>query len=319
MSTKTNYEMPRRRLGRTGEDVSLIGLGGWHIGFNKMDEELSIRIIRSSIDNGINFMDNCWDYNEGASEIRMGKALRDGYRERAFVMTKIDGRTKQEAAKQLDESLKRLQMDHIDLVQHHEILRYEDPHRIFDENGANAALLEARDAGKISYIGFTGHKDPRIHLYMLEVAAQNAFTFDTVQMPLNVMDAHYRSFEKLVLPELVKQDIGVLAMKTLANGTILESNTVNAIECLQYAMNLPTSVVITGCESMEDLEQALTAARTFQPMSEEHVTNLLSKTAKAASRGEFELFKTTSVYDGTATHPEWLGEEPPEVQRVMQS
>jgi len=317
MSTKS--EMPMRRLGRTGVEVSLIGLGGWHLGFKSMDEQLTIRIIRSAVDNGINFMDNCWDYNEGASEIRMGKALRDGYRERAFLMTKIDGRTKKDAAKQLDESLRRLQTDHIDLVQHHEILRYEDPHRIFDEQGANAALVEARDAGKISFIGFTGHKDPRIHLYMLEVAGEYGFTFDSVQMPLNVMDAHYRSFEKMVLPELVKQDIGVLAMKTLANGAILESKTVNAIECLQYAMNLPTSVVITGCESMENLEQALTAARTFEPMTEDQVKTLLSRTAQAASRGEYELFKTTSVYDGTATHPEWLGEEPPEVQRVMQA
>jgi len=319
MSTQLNTEMPKRRLGRTGVEVSLIGLGGWHLGFNYIDEQLSVRIIRSAIDSGINFMDNCWDYNDGASEIRMGKALCDGYRERAFLMTKIDGRTKQDAAKQLDESLKRLETDHIDLVQHHEILRFEDPHRIFDENGANAALLEARDAGKIRYIGFTGHKDPRIHLYMLEVAREYGFTFDTVQMPLNVMDAHYRSFEKMVLPELVKQDIGVLAMKTMANGLILESNTVSATECLQYAMNLPTSVVITGCESMADLEQALTAARTFQPMSEDQVKTLLDKTAQAASRGEYELFKTTSIYDGTATHPEWLGEEPPEVKRVIQT
>ena len=311
--------MPKRRLGRTGVEVSLIGLGGWHLGFKSISDEEAIRIIRTAIDNGINFMDNCWDYNDGASEIRMGKALCDGYRERAFLMTKIDGRTKQDAAKQLDESLKRLETDHIDLVQHHEILRFEDPHRIFDEQGANAALLEARDAGKIRYIGFTGHKDPRIHLYMLEVAREYGFTFDTVQMPLNVMDAHYRSFEKMVLPELVKQDIGVLAMKTMANGLILESNTVSATECLQYAMNLPTSVVITGCESMADLEQALTAARTFQTMSEDQVKTLLDKTAQAASRGEYELFKTTSIYDGTATHPEWLGEEPPEVKRVIQT
>ena len=320
MSTEINSksEMPTRRLGRTGVEVSLIGLGGWHLGFKYIDEQLSIRIIRTAIDNGINFMDNCWDYNEGASELRMGKALRDGYRERAFLMTKIDGRTKQDAARQLDESLKRLQTDHIELVQHHEILRYEDPHRIFDDNGANAALLEARDVGKISFIGFTGHKDPRIHLYMLEVASEYGFTFDTVQMPLNVMDAHYRSFEKMVLPELVKHDVGVLAMKPLANGMILKSNTVSATECLQYAMNLPTSTVITGCESMEDLEQALNAARKFQPMSEEQVTDVLSKTKQAASRGEYELFKTTSIYDGTATHPEWLGEEPPEVQRAMQ-
>ena len=311
--------MPTRTLGRTGVEVSLVGLGGWHLGFDYIDEELSIRIIRTAIDNGINFMDNCWDYNDGASELRMGKALRDGYRERAFLMTKIDGRTKEAATKQLDESLKRLQTDHIDLVQHHEILRYEDPHRIFDDQGANAALIEARDAGKIRFIGFTGHKDPRIHLYMLEVARENGFDFDTVQMPLNVMDAHYRSFEKLVLPELVKQNIGVLAMKTLANGTILESKTVTAIECLHYAMNLPSSVVITGCESMEDLEQALTAARTFKPLTDDEAKNLLSKTAKSASRGEYELFKTTSVYDGTAEHPEWLGEEPPDVKRVIQT
>src|SRR6185503_17402147 len=245
--------------------------GGWHLGFKFIDEELSVRIIRTAIDSGINFMDNCWDYNEGASEERMGKALKDGYRERVFLMTKIDGRTKKDAAKQLDESLKRMQTDHIDLVQHHEILRFEDPHRIFADEGANAALLEARAAGKISFIGFTGHKDPRIHLHMLEVARENGFQFDTVQMPLNVMDAHYRSFEKLVLPELVKDNIGVLAMKTLGNRMILESKTATAIECLQYAMNLPVSVVITGCESMEDLEQAIEAARTFKPMSDEQV------------------------------------------------
>jgi len=317
--TNSNSQTPTRTLGQTGVEVSLIGLGGWHLGFKHIDEDLVLRIIRTAIDNGINFMDNCWDYNEGASEIRMGKALRDGYRERVFLMTKIDGRTKEAATKQLDESLRRMQVDHIDLVQHHEILRFEDPHRIFDEQGANAALLEARDAGKLRFIGFTGHKDPRIHLYMLEVAKENGFQFDTVQMPLNVMDAHYRSFEKLVLPELVQQKIGVLGMKPLANGTILESKTVAAIECLQYPMNLPTSVVITGCESMEDLEQALTAARTFKPMSDEQVTALLAKTKKAALHGEFELFKTTSVYDGTASHPEWLGEEPPEVQRVIQA
>jgi aryl-alcohol dehydrogenase-like predicted oxidoreductase len=317
--TTQNSEMPMRALGRTGVQVSLVGLGGWHLGFDYIDDELSTRIVRTAIDNGINFMDNCWDYNDGKSETRMGKALRDGYRERAFLMTKIDGRTKEEAAKQLDESLKRMQVDMIDLVQHHEILRFEDPHRIFDENGANAALIEARDAGKLRFIGFTGHKDPRIHLYMLEVAKQFGFEFDTVQMPLNVMDAHYRSFEKLVLPELVQQNIGVLAMKTLANGTILESKTASAIECLQYAMNLPVSVVITGCESMENLEQALTAARTFKPLGDAEVSALLARTAKAASRGEYELFKTTSIYDGTATHPEWLGEEPPNVQRVMQT
>jgi aryl-alcohol dehydrogenase-like predicted oxidoreductase len=309
--------MPSRVLGRTGERVSAIGLGGWHLALKQVDEAVSIRIVRTAIDRGITFMDNSWDYNEGRSELRLGKALRDGYREKVFVMTKIDGRSKREAARQLDESLRRLQTDRIDLVQHHEILRYEDPHRIFDEEGANAALVEARQAGKLRYIGFTGHKDPHIHLYMLEVARENGFEFDTVQMPLNVMDAHYRSFGKLVLPELVKRQIGVLGMKPIANGLILKSKTVTAIECLHYALNLPTSVVITGCDSMKILEQALEAARTFRPMSDAEVRALLAKTAKAASSGEFELFKTTSIFDSTTYHPDWLGEEPERVQRVM--
>ena len=258
-------------------------------------------------------MDNSWDYNDGASEIRMGKALRDGYREKVYLMTKIDGRSKKEAVKQLDESLQRLQTDRIDLVQHHEVLRYEDPHRMFDDDGANAALIEAQKAGKIRHIGFTGHKDPHIHLYTLEVAEDHGFHFDTVQMPLNVMDAHYRSFEKVVLPKLVEQNIGVLGMKSMANGIILKSNTVTAIECLHYALNLPTSVVITGMESMRDLEQAFEAVRTFRPLSQEQVNRLLAKTRDASTRGKFEPFKTTAAVDATATHPEWLGEEPPHV------
>src|SRR5438045_1578787 len=208
-----NPEMLYRMLGNTGEKVSAIGLGGWHLGLKHVDEQLSRRIVRTAIDRGITFMDNSWDYNDGASEVRMGQALRDGYRDKVFLMTKIDGRSKAEAARQLDESLRRLQTDRIDLVQHHEVIRFEDPHRIFDPEGANAALVEAKAAGKIRYIGFTGHKDPRIHLHMLEVAREHDFSFATVQMPLNVMDAHYRSFEKMVLPELVKHKIGVLGMK----------------------------------------------------------------------------------------------------------
>ena len=312
-----HQDMPYRVLGRTGERVSAIGLGGWHLSLPQVDEQLSFRIVRRAIDSGINFMDNSWDYGDGASQLRMGNALRDGYRDRVFLMSKIDGRSKREAARQLDESLRRLQTDHIDLVQHHEVLRYEDPHRIFDEEGANAALVEARRAGKLRYIGFTGHKDPHIHLYMLEVAREHEFTFDTVQMPLNVMDAHYRSFEKLVLPELVRQKVGVLGMKPLANGLILRSHTVTPVECLHYALNLPTSVVITGCDSMEILEQALDAARTFRPMSEAEVDTLLAKTVEAAAHGAFELFKTTSIFDATASHPAFLGEEPERVRAVM--
>jgi aryl-alcohol dehydrogenase-like predicted oxidoreductase len=306
-----------RTLGSTGERVSAIGVGGWHLGLSHVDEELAIRIVRSAIDRGINFLDNCWDYNEGASETRMGKALRDGYRAKAFVMTKIDGRTKQEATKQLDESLARLQVDCIDLVQHHEIIRFEDPHRIFAKDGANAALVEARQAGKLRYIGFTGHKDPRVHLYMLEVAAEEGFKFDTVQMPLNLMDAHYRSFSKEVVPELVKQNIGILGMKSMANGILLKSNTVTPVECLHYSLNLPTSVVITGIDSLEILDQAFTAVRTFHPFSDDELDALLAKTSAAAVNGRFEPFKTTSIFDGTAQHPEWLGEEPPEVQQLI--
>src|SRR4051812_46593323 len=197
--------MTYRVLGHTGEKVSAIGVGGWHLALKHVSEALAIRIVRAAIDGGINFLDNCWDYNGGTSELRMGKALRDGYRDKAFLMTKIDGRSKKEATRQLHESLRRLQTDRIDLVQHHEVIRFDDPHRIFDPEGANAALIEARAAGKVRYIGFTGHKDPRIHLHMLEVAKEHDFSLDTVQMPLNVMDAHYRSFEKLVLPKLVKQ------------------------------------------------------------------------------------------------------------------
>jgi predicted aldo/keto reductase-like oxidoreductase len=247
----------------------------------------------------------------------MGDALRGGYRDKVFLMTKIDGRSKREATRQLDESLRRLQTDRIDLVQHHEVIRFEDPHRIFDDEGANAALIEARAAGKIRYIGFTGHKDPRIHLHMLEVAKEHDFSFDTVQMPLNVMDAHYRSFEQLVLPELVKQGIGVLGMKSMANGIILKSQTVTPVECLHYALNLPTSVVITGCDSLEILNQGFDAVESFRPMNAAEVEALLARTKEAASQGEFELFKTSSIFDSTATHPAWLGDESDHVREMM--
>jgi len=313
----TRQGIPYRVLGETGEPVSVIGLGGWHLGLPQLDEQQSIRIIRSAIDHGLNFMDNSWDYNDGISEKRMGKALKDGYREKVFLMTKIDGRSREQATRQLEQSLRRLQTDRVDLVQHHEVIRYEDPHRIFDPEGANAALLEAQKAGKLRYIGFTGHKDPRIHLHMLKVAAEHGFKFHTVQMPLNVMDAHFRSFERLVLPELVRQRTGVLAMKSMANGIILKSNTITAVECLRYALSLPVSVVITGIDSMEILDQALEVARTFRPLTEDQIEALLKKTEKAAFHGEFEPFKTTSIFDATAQNPHWLGEEPERFRKLM--
>jgi predicted aldo/keto reductase-like oxidoreductase len=305
-AAESKNDIPYRTLGRTGEKVSAIGLGGYHIGIPR-DEQEGIRIIRSAIDRGINFMDNCWDYHDGGSEVRMGKALRDGYRDKVFLMTKIDGRTKELAAKQIDQCLQRLQTDRIDLMQFHEIIRMGDPDRIFAPGAAIEAVQEAKKAGKIRFIGFTGHKDPSIHLRMLEVAAGHKFRFDTVQMPLNVMDAHFRSFAKKVVPVLVKDEIGVLGMKPFGSGAILRSNTVNATECLHYAMTLPTSTVITGCDSMRILDQAIDAARTFKPMTQEQIGALLARTAEVAASGQYERFKTSTAFDGTSHNPEWMG------------
>jgi aryl-alcohol dehydrogenase-like predicted oxidoreductase len=300
-------DMIYRKLGRTGESVSLVGLGGFHIG-SVDDEAEAIKIIRTAIDRGITFMDNCWDYHDGKSEIVMGKALRDGgYRDKVFLMTKTDGRDKKTCAKQLDECLQRLGTDRIDLVQHHEIIRFEDPEKIYRDGGANEALLDAQKAGKIRFIGFTGHKDPKMHLNMLETARKHGHRPDTVQMPLNILDAHYKSFEKLVLPELVKDEIGVLAMKTLGSGYVLKTNKASAIECLHYAMNLPTSVVITGIDSMKILDQAIEAVKTFKPLTADQITALLERTKDVAADGKFEPFKTTKMFDGTANNPHWLG------------
>ena len=299
-------EMPYRKLGRSGERVSLLGLGGFHIGVPR-DEKEGIRIIHAAIDHGINFMDNCWDYHAGDSEVRMGKALQGGYRQKVFLMTKIDGQVKPAAEKQLEDSLRRLQVETIDQLQFHEVVRTTDPDRIFGPNGAIESLIKARKEGKIRYIGFTGHQDPAIHVKMLNTGFKNGFTFDAVQFPLNPMDPHYRSFEKNVVPILVEHGIGVLGMKPLGGGNLLRSGVVTPIECLHYAMNLPTSVVINGCDSMERLEQGLTAARTFRPMSEMEVAALLAKTADAAQDGKFEPFKSTRGYNATDRHPEWLG------------
>ncbi|NOJ94601.1 aldo/keto reductase [Corallococcus coralloides] len=298
--------VPRRKLGRTGQEVSCIGLGGFHIGKQEEESE-SIALIRGALDQGINFLDNCWDYNDGKSEERMGKALRDGYRAKAFLMTKIDGRDKKTAAKQIDESLQRLQTDHLDLLQLHEVIRDNDPDRAFAEGGAIEAMKDAQKAGKARFLGFTGHKSPDIHLKMLETAKKHGFRFDTVQLPLNVMDAHFNSFEKRVLPVLVKEGIGVLAMKSMGDPFILDSKTVTAPECLRYNLSLPVSVVITGIDSQERLRQALTAARTFKPLNEKEVQALLARTKDAAQDGAYEKYKTSHHFDGTVQNPQWLG------------
>lgn len=311
-------DMLYRPFGRSGEMISAIGLGGFHIGKKSLSDAESVRLIHRAMDSGITFLDNCWDYNEGRSELRMGAALAEpGYRARAFVMSKIDGRNKEEAARQIDTSLLRMRLDHLDLMQHHEILRYDDPDRIFGEDGAMEALVEAQKAGKIRYIGFTGHKDPRIHLQMLDVAAERGFRFDAVQMPLNVMDAHFRSFAHLVLPYLVDQGIAVLGMKTFGDGVILRSGVpIRPVEFLHFSLNLPTSVVITGIDSEAILDQALEAARTFAPMDKAAVVDLLERSRPYATQGRFELFKTTSTFDGTARQAEWLGDEPDHVKSL---
>ncbi|HEY1535689.1 MAG TPA: aldo/keto reductase [Polyangiaceae bacterium] len=311
-------DMLYRMLGHTGERVSLIGLGGAHLSRKPMTEEGATKLIHAALERGINFLDNSWDYGHGNSEKWMGNALaQGGYRKKAFLMTKIDGRTKESAKTQLEESLTRLKTDRIDLVQFHEILRYDDPDRIFTEDGAIDALVEAKKAGKVRYVGFTGHKDPRIHLYMLDVAKARGFVFDTVQMPLNVMDAHYRSFSHLVVPELVKQNIAVLAMKTMGDGVFLKSGApVTPIECLHYAMNLPTSVVITGIDSEKILEQAFDAVRTFKPMTGEQVATLLAKTKPYAVEGKYEFFKTSSHFDTTAKHADFMGDDSPLVLKL---
>ena len=284
----------------------MLGLGGSHIGDSKLSDAEAIQLMHEAIEGGITFFDNCWDYNHGASEERMGKALKDGHRQRVFLMTKLDGRTAQAATAQLEQSLKRLQTDMIDLVQVHEVIRMTDPARAFAADGVIGALQAAKKAGKLRHIGFTGHKDPAIHLAMLETARHAGFTFDTVQMPLNVMDAHYKSFEKNVLPVLTARGIGVLGMKSMGSGDILKSGLVQAEECLRYALSLPTSVVITGIDSKEVLTQALRVARTFKPLSADERTSLLARTAPAAQDGKHELFKTAQKYDGTEKNPKWL-------------
>lgn len=301
--------MPTRLLGRTGVSVSLMGLGGFHLSLPE-SEQTAVRIVRMAIDHGVSFMDNCWDYANGESQRRMGRALRDGYRDKVFLMTKIDGRTRKAAEQQIDQCLRDLQTDTIDLLQIHEVIRMTDPERVFAQDGAMEALLAARKAGKIRFIGFTGHKSADIHLAMLKAASANGFTFDTVQMPLNVMDGHEDGFEKKVLPVLVERDIGVLGMKPFGSGLFLtsrpfKSRSVAPADCLHYAMSLPTSVVITGCDTVGVLKQGIDAAYRWKPRDEAWRRKLLAQTASAADDG-LEKYKDTVMFDGTTQHPWWL-------------
>lgn len=303
-------DMIYRPLGTTGEMVSFVGMGGFHLGKTSTEAEC-IKLIHAAIDGGITFMDNSWDYNLGTSELRAGKAYKENNsRDKVFQMTKIDGRTKKSAMRQIEESMARLGTDHLDLVQHHEIIRMEDPDSIFKEDGAMEAFTDAKKQGKLRFIGFTGHKDPLIHLRMLQVAKEHDFHFDTVQMPINVMDAHFRSFSAQVLPVLIREKIAPLAMKTFGDHFVLDAakeQGVDPIDMLHFSMSLPVSVVVTGIDKPEILDQALKAAKTYKPMDQEQVAALLGKTKIAANKGVSELYKTTWQFDSTAQNPDWLG------------
>ena len=300
--------MPVRTLGRTGEKVSLLGLGGAHIG--RQADADAVALVRSAIDQGITFIDNAWDANGGKSETLIGRALRGGYRKRVFLMTRLDGRDAETAAGQLDDSLKRLGTDHVDLLQFNEVIRDSDPDRIFADDGAAGAVLAAKKAGKTRFIGFSGHKRPSIHLQMLDAARAYGLTFDAVQLPLNVMDGHFDNFEQQVLPRLVKEGAGVIAMKALGDHAIVDTGLVTPLECWRYVMNLPTSVLVAGIDSPVVLESALQAARQFRPLDAGALSVIRAKTVDAARYGEQELYKTTTKFDGTVRHPEWLGPSP---------
>ncbi len=305
-------DMKYRILGRTGARVSIVGLGGFHLAKpGGPSAEEAVRIVHAAVDGGINFCDNCWDYNGGESEIRLGRALRGGWRERVFLMTKIDGRTAASATAQLETSLRRLQTDHLDLLQFHEIIRMNDPDLVFAPSsssggGALETVLRARQQGKLRFIGFTGHKSPAIHRMMFEVAAAHDFHFDTVQMPVNIMDAHFDSFQKVIFPIAQQRQTAVLAMKTFGDPFILQAQIASPTEMLHYSMSQPVAVVITGIDRPAILHQALQAARSWRPMTAEQQWALLARSAQAAAAGDTERYKTSTHFDGTVQHPEYL-------------
>ena len=301
-------DIPKRRLGRTDQQVSIIGMGGFHIGHPDTPDADAIELIHSAIDRGITFLDNCWDYNSGLSEIRMGRALcTDGYRDRVFLMTKLDGRTKASFDEQLEQSLARLLTDRIDLVQFHEVIRPDDADRIFAEGGAIEAALAAQKAGKVRFIGFTGHKTPTYHLHTIETARKYGFTFDTVQTPVNVFDAHYDSFAERVIPVARELDMGILAMKTFGDRNLLEAGVVDPIDMLHYGLDQPVSVVITGIDKPDILDQAVKAATTYEPLSDAKRAAILAASAPLARDGKLERYKTSRFFDGTVQNPQWLG------------
>lgn len=287
--------MPYRAFGKTGEAVSILGVGGYHIGIQPT-VRLSVTIIRSAIDAGINFLDNAWEYNKGASEERMGHALADGYRQKVFLMTKVCGRDATTAMKHLEDSLRRLKTDVIDLWQFHECNYDNDPAWIFAADGAVHAAIKARAQGKIRFIGFTGHKSPHIHREML---AQD-FEWDALQCPLNVMDTHYRSFARTLLPITTERAIGVVGMKSLGgDGGIPRNGGVSVEECLRYAFSLRIPVCLSGMDTLERLEENVAIAKRFTPLGVEERAELLGRVHAVAGDGRLERFKSTQAFDST--------------------
>ncbi|HYH85208.1 MAG TPA: aldo/keto reductase [Pyrinomonadaceae bacterium] len=295
MTTKPSGEIPRRRLGRTGVEVSALALGGYHIALVKTERE-AIRIVQEAIDAGLSFMDNAWEYHDGLSEELMGKAIKDR-REQVFLMTKVcsHGRDKKTAMRQLEQSLRRLKTDYLDLWQIHEVVYDNDPELHFAPGGAIEALEQAKRDGKVRFLGFTGHKDPSIHLKMLS----RDFPFDACQMPLNVFDATFRSFEQLVLPELLKRGIAPLGMKSMCGeGTPVKKRVVKPEEALRYAMSLPVASTVSGIDSLRVLRQNLKIATGFVPYGENEMQALRRRFAEVAADGRFELYKTSKQFDG---------------------
>ncbi|MGI8784122.1 MAG: aldo/keto reductase [Acidobacteriota bacterium] len=288
-------EIPLRKFGRSDVEVSALALGGYHLGDAK-DEREAIRIVHEAIETGVTFMDNAWEYHDGRSEEWMGKALQDR-RDQVFLMTKVctHGRGRAEAMKQLDQSLRRLRTDHLDLWQVHEVIYDNDPDLHFAAGGVIEALEEARRLGKVRFIGFTGHKDPAVHLKMLE----RRYPFDSCQLPLNCFDGSFRSFEQQVLPELNRQGIAALGMKSMGGkGEPVARGVVSPSEALRYALSLPVAAVVSGIDSMKVLRQNLDIARKFIPMSEEDMKSLRQRCASSAVDGRFELYKTSKLHDG---------------------
>jgi aryl-alcohol dehydrogenase-like predicted oxidoreductase len=304
--------VPKRPLGKTGVQVSALGLGGYHIGSAETDDEAN-RIVAEAMDAGVNFFDNAWDYHDGKSEVRLGEALK-GKRQSAIVMTKVctHGRGKDVAMRMLEESLGRLQTDYLDVWQIHEVIYENDPDLIFAPGGAIEALDQAKKQGKVRFVGFTGHKNPAIHLKMLS----HDYPFDTVQMPLNCFDASYRSFETQVLPELIRRGIAPLGMKSMSgSGEAVKNGAVTAQEALRYAMSLPVAVTISGIPSLDVLHQNLEIARNFKPAAPQEMTALRNRVKMYATDGRYELFKSTLKYDGPLGR-EQHGYPTPEMQPV---